>query len=85
MKFALIADSHGAKDRLKQAILKIDELKINTVIHAGDLINYDVEKIFAEFPHINFYISLGNCDVNIEIINQIKKLRNCQIDKIINL
>ena len=83
MQIALVSDTHGRIDRLEILLENLQKNNINTVIHAGDMAVYGVEKIFEKFEKINFYIAQGNCDVNFEIINAIKKLPNCVIQEVI--
>jgi putative phosphoesterase len=83
MKIALISDSHGSKDRLDQFFTNAQQANIRHIIHAGDFAVYDVDKIFAKYPDIQFYIARGNCDVNDEIISLIKNLPHCHLQEVL--
>jgi len=85
MQIILLSDSHGRTDRLEKLFHEAEKLQIKHIIHAGDFAVYDVEKIFAAHPKINFYIAKGNCDVNPEVLEKIQKLPNCILSEIVNL
>lgn len=83
MKIAIVSDSHGSLDRLDQLLTNIQQAGIKYLLHAGDGINYGIEELFAKYPEIKIYYSLGNCDVNLELIEEIEKLPNCEIQDVV--
>ena len=85
MQIALVADSHGSLDRLRKVCENLNNAGITHLIHAGDGVNYGIEEIFAQFPAIQIHYALGNCDVNRELIEEMKKLPNCKIDSVLSL
>ncbi|MCK5460512.1 metallophosphoesterase family protein [Candidatus Gracilibacteria bacterium] len=85
MNIILVSDSHGRIDLLEKLCEKASQAKIKHIIHAGDLVVYDVEKIFAKYPDITFHIAKGNADVNEEVLDKIKKLKNCMLKEVIEV
>ena len=53
--------------------------KIQTVLHAGDFIAGDIVELLKDFPEINFWIALGNCDIDEKLISEIQKLSNIKL------
>lgn len=84
MQIAIVSDSHGSLDRLSQVLESLHNTGIKHLIHAGDGINYGIEDIFAKYPEIKIYYSLGNCDVNQELANEINQLPNCEVKEVIS-
>lgn len=85
MKVLLLSDSHGRVDRLEKLFEKAQKAKVKHVIHAGDFAVYGVDEIFAKFPEINFYIARGNCDVNEDILEKIRLLKNCVLKEVLEM
>ncbi len=83
MKIAIMSDSHGALDRLEQAFTNIQKAGIKNVLHAGDFLEEGVVEIFAGFPDLNFFIAIGNNDVNQERLAELQKLPNVKIDEVV--
>ena len=83
MKIAIMSDSHGALDRLEQAFTNIQKAGIKNVLHAGDFLEEGVVEIFAGFPELNFFIAIGNNDVNQERLEKLKKLHNVKINEVV--
>jgi len=83
MQIAIISDSHGSLDRLAHTFENLQNIGITNVIHAGDGIHYGIEKIFKKHPEIQIYYALGNCDVNHELIEEVAKFSNVEIENII--
>lgn len=79
MKVLLVSDSHGRVDRLMALFEKAQKAQVKHVIHAGDFAVEAVDKIFAKFPDINFYIAQGNCDVNEAVLEKVRLLKNCRL------
>ena len=81
MKIAIMSDSHGSLDRLEQSFANIKKAGIKSVLHAGDFLEEGVVEIFAEFPELQFFIAIGNNDINEERLGNLKKLPNVKIDE----
>jgi putative phosphoesterase len=82
-QFALIADSHGSKDKVEKALELIAKQKISLVIHAGDGVVYGLKEILANFPQLEIKYALGNCDVNEEIIAELQELDHLEIGEVV--
>lgn len=85
MQIAIVADSHGSLDRLEEVLKNLQKAKIKYLIHAGDGINYGIEDIFIRYPEIHIFYALGNCDVNSELITELKKIPHVKIESILEL
>ena len=48
-------------------------------MHAGDFIAGDIVELLKDFPEINFWIALGNCDIDEKLISEIQKLSNIKL------
>ena len=83
MKIAIISDSHGAIDRLEQVFSNCQQAGIKHILHAGDFLVDGVVEIFAGFPKLNFFIAIGNNDVNQELLAELKKLDNIQLAEVV--
>lgn len=85
MNLILVSDSHGRIDLLEKLCEKASGAGIKHIIHAGDLVVYGVEDVFAKYPEIHFYIAQGNCDVNEEVLDKIRSLKNCTLKEVIEV
>ena len=83
MKIAIMSDSHGMIDRLEQSFANIEKAEIKNVLHAGDFLEEGSVEAFAGFPNLNFFIAIGNNDVNKERLLELSKLPNVEIKEII--
>ncbi len=83
MKIAIISDSHGATDYLEKSFQNISQAGIKNVLHAGDFLVDGVVEIFAGFPELNFFIAIGNNDVNLEQLSEFEKLPNVKIAEVV--
>jgi len=83
MKIAIMSDSHGMIDRVEQSFANIKKAGIKNVLHAGDFLEEGVVEIFAGFPELNFFIAIGNNDVNEERLAELKKLSNLKIEEVV--
>ena len=79
MKIGIISDSHGALDRLSEALLNIQNAGIQEVIHAGDFVFGRIDEFLEIMEKLNFRIARGNCDVDIEKILKISRLPNVEL------
>jgi putative phosphoesterase len=60
MKIAILSDTHSRYATVEQALQRVQERKINFVIHCGDIEDSDTVWLFQGFTaHFTF----GNCDV----------------------
>lgn len=84
MQIAILSDSHGSLDRLEEVLKSLQQVKIKYLIHAGDGLSYGIEEIFAQYPDIQIYYSLGNCDVNSELLAKLQKLKNVTINNVLD-
>lgn len=83
MKIAIISDSHGSIDRLKSVFINTSKEGIKNILHAGDFLEEGVVKIFAGFSELNFFIAIGNNDVNKERLEKLKRLSNVEIAEVV--
>lgn len=79
MKLAIISDSHGALDRLDEALTNLQNGGIREIIHAGDFALGEIIELLTKFPNLNFCIAIGNCDVNSELLEKISALGNVEL------
>ncbi len=79
MKVAIISDSHGRIDRLKEALKLCKAKGVPNIVHAGDFAVNGVVKTLSQFSEINIKIALGNADVDNDIVNAVKNLKNVEI------
>ncbi len=84
MKVAIISDSHGRIDRLKEVLSLCEKKNITNLIHAGDFAVDGVLAILESFPHLKIKIARGNSDVDDQIVNAVQKLKNVKIDDVLN-
>ena len=83
MKVAIISDSHGSLDRLEIVFKNILKANIKNVLHAGDFLVEGVADIFAKFPGLNFFIAIGNNDVNEDNLEKVSNLQNVELAEVI--
>lgn len=83
MNIAILSDSHGGLDRLDEALGNLSTGGVRYVLHAGDFAVYDVEEVFKKHPDLKFFIALGNCDINEEVLSKVAQLDNVELAEII--
>ena len=83
MKIAIISDSHGTIDRLEQVFSNCQQAGIKHILHAGDFLVDGVVEIFAGFPELNFFVAIGNNDVNQKLLAELKNLENVQLAEVV--
>ena len=83
MLIAIVSDSHGALDRLDALLNNLRGASIKNLIHAGDFAVDGIEAVLKKYPEINFFIAVGNCDVNEEILTGVRGLPNVVLAEII--
>lgn len=83
MLCAIISDSHGALDRLEEALGNLKNGGVTEVIHAGDFALGAIVDLLQKFPQLNFHIARGNCDVDEETLAKIKQLPNVELGEIL--
>ncbi len=81
MKVAIVSDSHGRIDRLKETLKLCKAKGVPNLIHAGDFVVNGVVRTLAQFPEIDIKIALGNADVDDTIVNAVRKLKNVEISE----
>ncbi len=79
MQIAIISDSHYVVDRVRQLLIHLEESGIKHLIHAGDFIGNNIEKVFADFPDISAWIARGNCDNERTVIDRLQKLSHVTV------
>jgi putative phosphoesterase len=84
MEIAIVSDSHGRIDRLQKALQFCKDNMITNFIHAGDFAVNGTVKIFKEFPNLQIKIARGNFDVDDEVVNAVKKLKNIELNEVLN-
>lgn len=85
MKIAIVSDSHGSVDRMKDLLTILEQEGISYLIHAGDFAVYGIEEVLAQHPNIQTYIAFGNADINADIIESVALLSHCHLDVVISL
>lgn len=74
MKIAIISDSHYSVDKVDRLLMLLKEEGIKHLIHAGDFIGQNIEKVIAKYPGILFYIARGNCDMYGAVTDAIEQM-----------
>ncbi len=82
-RLAIVADSHGAIDRLDQMLARLKKSGIKYCLHVGDFAVYGVAEVMKKYPEIKIWIAQGNADVNEEILNEVRTLPNVEMKEII--
>ncbi len=59
MRIALISDTHNDQDRIKQALARLRQEHITTVLHAGDVTSARMLRFFKAF---DVWVARGNMD-----------------------
>jgi hypothetical protein len=72
MKIIVISDTHGNIGRLKHVLGFAKEIGASALIHCGDWDNIDSIQAVLE-AKIKLYTTLGNADVNSEILKLLKE------------
>jgi putative phosphoesterase len=63
MRLGIISDTHGHVEQTRPAVRMFESLKIDAVLHCGDVGSPAVVELFAAWPaHFVF----GNCDYDLE-------------------
>lgn len=83
MRIVIISDSHGSKDRLSMVYKYMIAHDLKCLFHAGDFAEYGVEEVIGEYASIQTYISLGNCDINKEVLQKVQAMSHVVIDSVI--
>lgn len=82
-KIAILSDSHGSLDRLETVLRNLENAKIVEIIHAGDFALGEIVELLRKFPKLNFGIAIGNCDVDLEKLEEIRNLPNVKLAEIL--
>ena len=80
---ALVADSHGAVDRLEKVLERCSQNGW-PMAHAGDGVVDGLPELFAKFPEVKIWWALGNNDMNKELIAELSALKNVRCEEIIS-
>ena len=67
MKIGIVSDTHNDIELAKKAVVIFKDRNVDLVIHAGDLTSPKMIEIFKDFK---CKFVQGNCDIDIEVINQ---------------
>jgi len=59
MRIALISDTHNDQNKIKQALAKLQQEHITTVLHAGDVTSARMLRLFKAF---DVWVARGNMD-----------------------
>jgi uncharacterized protein len=81
MQLAIISDSHGGLDRLRDAFMNLRTGGITTILHAGDFVVDNIANLLQEFPDLNFWIARGNCDIDEVEVEKIQELENVEFSQ----
>lgn len=81
MKLAVISDSHGDLASFDKVLRMIREEGFQHLAHAGDFVTDGVDVLIAEYPDIQFYMAVGNCDVFSDIPIELNRLPNVRVDR----
>ncbi|MCF7856781.1 YfcE family phosphodiesterase [Candidatus Gracilibacteria bacterium] len=84
MRIAIISDSHGALDRLEEALGNLQNGGVSEVIHAGDFALGWIVDVLKKFPALSFRIARGNCDVDTETLETVKNLPNVELADVLS-
>jgi putative phosphoesterase len=79
---ALVADSHGAVDRLEQ-VLETCNKNGWIMAHAGDGIVDGLPELFEKFPKVKVYYARGNADMDDDLIKAVLTLPNVNIANVV--
>jgi len=67
MKIGILSDTHNNTKMIQKAVSVFKSRKVDYVIHAGDITS---SRMIDFFKGLNCKFVLGNCDCDIEIINE---------------
>jgi len=59
MRIALVSDTHNDQDKIKQALARLQQEQITTVLHAGDVTSARILRLFKAF---DVWVARGNMD-----------------------
>ncbi len=79
---ALVADSHGAVDRLEQ-VLETCNKNGWIMAHAGDGIVDGIVELFQKFPDVKIYFARGNADTDDALVKEVFLLENVEIANVL--
>ncbi len=79
---ALVADSHGAVDRLEKVLETCDKNGW-AIAHAGDGIVDGLPELLAKFPKVKIYYARGNADMDDDLIAEVSRLSNVTIANVV--
>lgn len=80
---ALVADSHGAVDRLEKVLERCSQNGW-PMVHAGDGVVEGLPELFEKFPDVKIWWALGNNDINKELIVKLSRLKNVMCEEIVS-
>jgi hypothetical protein len=80
MQIAILSDSHYAVDQVRRLLTYLELHGINHLIHAGDFIGLNIEKVLADFPGITMWIARGNCDTDGKVLDSINRLNHVTVN-----
>lgn len=82
-RLAVVSDSHYARQDLEKLLGLLDKEGITHLAHAGDFITNEVVALFSDFPGIQCYIAIGNCDHFGNIIAAMRQLPNVRLNSVV--
>lgn len=59
MRIALISDTHNNQNKIKKALVRLQQEQITTVLHAGDVTSARILRLFKSF---DVWVARGNMD-----------------------
>lgn len=78
----IVSDSHGAVDRLEK-LLETCSKNGWPMAHAGDGVVDGIVDLFAKFPDVKVWFARGNCDMDQELMNGLRSLKNVDFADVI--
>lgn len=81
MKLAVISDSHNDLESFQKTLYLIQEEGFQHLAHAGDFVTDGVDVLIGEFPDINFYLAIGNCDIFSDVPMDLNRLPNVSVNQ----
>lgn len=83
MEIAIISDSHYSVEKVAKLFNHLQDRGVHHLIHAGDFIGQNIEKVFAGFPDIKSWVARGNCDGQYDVLDKMSSLEHVTVDDVL--
>jgi len=80
---ALVADSHGAVDRLEK-VLETCSKNGWPMAHAGDGVVDGLPELFQKFSDVQIWYARGNADMDKELMAEVSALKNVTFEEVVS-